>query len=445
MILSSSPDLKGVGFSGLGEALEALEKAREPVLIAMEGLWERSSEVLGFVRSRGLNPFALDLLDLRAERELAKGAFSIATIARARHARLLSSPASHAPLKFSLERRVSRRELIARPFAALTYYNVPMIDGDACNVLDKCDLCVKSCPYKALEGKPPEVNYDRCTMCGLCLALCPIGAYSTPTVSEEALESYLREIRGESSSPAYIVISQLDKLREIDASPSPTLVLPVAQVEEVSPLLLLMLYSRGLKPVLFAEKVGEVSQFLEELSSLGLVGIARSAGELAEALGEPLELEDVGRSESYRGYVREVLEAFGERELGFPAYADVQIKEELCTLCEACARYCPTGALRIERGESVVLRLVRDECIGCSKCQWVCPENAIEKVPWRFSTPYERVLVSSPIARCERCGRELEAERLIASVERRLRAAGAVVALKNLRLCPNCKAESILD
>ncbi|MEN2999949.1 MAG: 4Fe-4S binding protein [Acidilobaceae archaeon] len=445
MIVSSSPELSAAGFSELREALEILERAGEPVLIAMEGAWERSPEVLEFVRSRGLNPFALDLLDLRAEREMAKGAFSMGSIARARHSRLLSSPASRAPLKFSLERRVSRRDLLVRPATAISYYNVPLIDRDSCSVLDKCDMCVRICPHKALEGKPPAVSYDRCTMCGLCIALCPIGAYSTPTLSEEALEAYVREIREESSSPAYLVIAPLERLREVSSSRAPALVLPVARVEEVPPVLLLKLYSRGFKPVLFSERVAEVSQVLDELVSLDLVKLATSGGELAEALGEPLKLEDMGRSDSYRGYVREVLEPFGERELRFPGYADVEIREELCTLCEACARYCPTGALRIERGESVVLKLVRDECIGCSKCQWVCPEGAIERVAWRLSAPYEKVLASSPIARCERCGAELDAERLIASVERRLRAAGATIALRNLRLCSRCKAESLLD
>jgi Fe-S-cluster-containing hydrogenase component 2 len=41
-----------------------------------------------------------------------------------------------------------------------------------------CDPCVSACPFKAItiEGsinEIPEINYDLCTGCGVCVGLCP--------------------------------------------------------------------------------------------------------------------------------------------------------------------------------------------------------------------------------------------------------------------------------
>ncbi|MCX8195575.1 MAG: 4Fe-4S binding protein [Acidilobaceae archaeon] len=441
MILSSSPRL-GKAFADLGEALKALEGAEEPALLAFEEAWSRAEEVFEFLEGKGLNPFAVDLLDLKAEAELAAGAFSTEAIASARHKRLLSSPAMLAPVRVGLGKRVSRRALLSRPLSAIAYVNAPLIDAETCNVLDRCQLCVESCPHGALSGKPPQVDYDKCTMCGLCIALCPIEAIATPSVSTDALEEFARELRSQSGSPAHLLIAPLRLLREVPREGAkPTVVLPVTRAEELSPLDLLRLAHRGFRPLLLSEGFGEVRKVYENLSAV--VDLASSPSEAGELLRRPVELADKGEQRSYRGFVRELL---AEGELLFPGYADVEVEEQACTLCEACARYCPTGALRVERrGDSMELLLVRDECIGCRKCQQVCPEGAIRRVPWLLSSPAERLLASSLIAKCIRCGAELASERIIAAVERRLRAAGAEQALKSLRLCPVCKAEALFD
>lgn len=54
--------------------------------------------------------------------------------------------------------------------------------------------------------------------------------------------------------------------------------------------------------------------------------------------------------------------------------ADIDVSEENCTLCGACVRYCPTGALKIEGGKLVT---DSDKCTFCRQCVRVCDHDAI--------------------------------------------------------------------
>jgi Ni,Fe-hydrogenase III small subunit/NAD-dependent dihydropyrimidine dehydrogenase PreA subunit len=65
---------------------------------------------------------------------------------------------------------------------------------------------------------------------------------------------------------------------------------------------------------------------------------------------------------------------FAERPpFGFPV-----IDFARCTLCEECARACPTGAIRLDRTESgAMLGLSYASCIQCRECVTACPEQAV--------------------------------------------------------------------
>jgi iron only hydrogenase large subunit-like protein len=52
----------------------------------------------------------------------------------------------------------------------------------------------------------------------------------------------------------------------------------------------------------------------------------------------------------------------------------VRFAENRCTACAACLRVCPTKAIRIKNGRSI---LMVDQCIGCGHCIRVCPSAAV--------------------------------------------------------------------
>lgn len=79
-----------------------------------------------------------------------------------------------------------------------------------------------------------------------------------------------------------------------------------------------------------------------------------------------------------------------------------------CTLCEACFRVCPTGAISIiENPGDWALLFQRDRCVGCAVCLEVCQPRVLDAAAQFDLTPDQpaRPLISQAKQRCERCDR----------------------------------------
>jgi ferredoxin len=55
----------------------------------------------------------------------------------------------------------------------------------------------------------------------------------------------------------------------------------------------------------------------------------------------------------------------------------VKADENLCTLCGACVKSCPTNSLTLTRDEKYRLLFNHSRCIGCNTCVKICPEKAL--------------------------------------------------------------------
>lgn len=87
------------------------------------------------------------------------------------------------------------------------------------------------------------------------------------------------------------------------------------------------------------------------------------------------------------------------------AYVDVA--EHDCTGCEACARVCPTGALKVtEEGDDWKLLSSASQCVGCGVCIEACTANAIAlHHGWQLTETPSLILYSLRRHRCQECGR----------------------------------------
>jgi ferredoxin len=87
----------------------------------------------------------------------------------------------------------------------------------------------------------------------------------------------------------------------------------------------------------------------------------------------------------------------------------VEVDGTLCSLCECCARDCPSGALRAAKeGEHLTLSFQSSLCTACPPgqgCEALCPEQAITRRDAGKDAPAERVqLVDGQLIRCSNCG-----------------------------------------
>lgn len=79
-----------------------------------------------------------------------------------------------------------------------------------------------------------------------------------------------------------------------------------------------------------------------------------------------------------------------------------------CTLCEACFRVCPTGAIQIEQNpQTWALTFQTDRCVACEVCLEVCQPRVLDAQATFDASPAKPALtlIEQSMQRCARCDR----------------------------------------
>lgn len=84
-----------------------------------------------------------------------------------------------------------------------------------------------------------------------------------------------------------------------------------------------------------------------------------------------------------------------------------------CTHCNACTRYCPTGALKSTvSADSYALTFNSGQCVDCRICWASCPVGAITRSQQVTPEPFvRRPVLQRPVSSCVHCGQPAEAGR----------------------------------
>ncbi len=134
----------------------------------------------------------------------------------------------------------------------------------------------------------------------------------------------------------------------------------------------------------------------------------------------------------------------GENQGGAGRGFAVRVDADACSLCEACARRCPKGALRRAlEGEIAALYFDAVRCDGCGgapRCQRLCPETALQVAPAAAAAPGEILLVRGAMQRCSHCGELFAPVRRIAAAAKK----GAATAEMFQEMCPLCRREDLV-
>ncbi len=311
-----------------------------------------------------------------------------------------------------------------------------------------CDICIKNCPYEAIEvRKGIVVDETKCQGCGICTHLCPAGVFelknwpelikqNTLAIKDSQVKIGCNQVKGkvDGEIPCIGLISEgfllylIKKGAEViyldDSAcvecPANWAIKTIAQIK----------ISIALKILEEFGHKGRISFQTESRANSNKGGYSRrdfflhlrdsTLKRMAFFTQTPENKEPKHRVPNARLLLLGALQKLGRikeekiSQNGLPFY-QIEISQS-CNACEFCSRLCPTGALsKLTTDVSEKIRFKLGYCTGCGLCQMICPKQAINmtkevEITWLLSGQ-EQELVNYAYAKCPDCERRyLETE-----------------------------------
>ncbi|MQL56544.1 4Fe-4S dicluster-binding protein [Acidianus ambivalens] len=336
---------------------------------------------------------------------------------------------------------LSRRELIRGEIKTVKdRIDKPVWISDMCKLYRACTLCQDSCPYNAIKVDKKSgvsIDYTKCTACGLCVSSCPMSAIQFPSVSQQAIFE-LSKIKGNK-----IISCYKDKGNSIK--------LPcIAMLSAVD---LALLRSSG--EVELRCPGCELSKNLESLKrivtdlneAVGGISLITPEDKIEKKEAKVVTISSFSYLANKAEAMQEIIKQNNLPDITYDAF----VNENSCTMCESCAKWCPTSALTIEYTDSgEKLSFNPDKCIGCKICINVCPEGdngcssgnkAIKLVPAKKVSHEKKDLMKDEIVRCKVCGAIVGSRKSLNLVKKIMKERGLECDDEWLERCPTHRAE----
>ncbi len=330
---------------------------------------------------------------------------------------------------------LSRREVIQGAIKmGKDRIDKPVYIFDNCGYLYReCTVCQNSCPYNAInidKKRGVILDYEKCVACGLCVASCPESALQFPSVPQRSIFD-LSTIKENKTISCYKDIRNSIKL-------------PCIAMLSVEDLLALRSSGEVYLRCVGCELEGNLEKLKQDVkyvnSAVGGIKL-EIKGKLEES-AEPLTFAlNFVNAEKHSDVKKEVSEMRIKNVVTF----DVMV-EDSCTLCEACAKWCPTSALKIENIEGKArLTFDPEPCIGCNVCMNVCPVSssnghgkAIKVIRGKSE---KKTLAEDYIVKCRVCGAPVGSRRSLNHIKEVMENQGMNVDDEWLELCPKHRSE----
>jgi coenzyme F420-reducing hydrogenase delta subunit/ferredoxin len=241
------------------------------------------------------------------------------------------------------------------------------IDQDLCS---RCGVCFSLCPFEAILRDAEEgrlsIDIQKCQVCGICYSACPVSAIEMSYYDYEGLLDYVRKAHQELNSDALVMMCRGN-------SPGPD------EIEEIMGRFGLEGMSYIPLRVPCAGRV-PTSFFFNALQS-GVRNIVS-----IQCNDEFCRMKEGTKIETRRMLLGKAL----LRQLGYPENTFNVVKysrkavldTKECVGCDKCVFICPYQALVAEPFSSP--SIITEKCLGCGACQTVCPQNAIHVKGYRF-------------------------------------------------------------
>jgi coenzyme F420-reducing hydrogenase delta subunit/heterodisulfide reductase subunit C len=258
------------------------------------------------------------------------------------------------------------------------------INQDYCS---KCSICHSVCPFEAIkrdaETGKVEVDLQKCQVCGICYSACPVFAIEMVYYDYDSLLKYFSSMREKVKGETLVLMCRGN-------SPS------TCEVEEI-------LATQGLRiedyiPLRLPCSGRVPTEFIFQVLKSGIRNVVSIQCE--DAFCRFKEGTKINTRRLFLG--RSVLEqlGFSRDALKVVKYSRKVVYEtEKCVGCDKCVFICPYQAIEAE--PFATPKILYDYCMGCGACALVCPHHAIQIKGFEFENVIKRYGASAAKLKAE--------------------------------------------
>jgi coenzyme F420-reducing hydrogenase delta subunit len=247
------------------------------------------------------------------------------------------------------------------------------INQDLCS---RCRVCYSVCPYEAInydaEADKMEIDVQKCQVCGICPSACPVAAIEVAYYDYDQLVDYVDCVRNKVAADTLVLMCRGNspsncEVEEILADQG-------LSVEKYIPM---RLPCSGRIPTDFIFKT--LNSGVKNIVSIQCEDDFCRYKEGTKVNARRLQLS------------KNVL-----KQLGFPENALTVVKfsrkavykTDECVGCDKCVFICPYDAIKAQPFSTP--KIIYEDCVGCGACALVCPHQAIEVKGYEFENILQR-------------------------------------------------------
>jgi len=252
----------------------------------------------------------------------------------------------------------------------------------------RCSICHSVCPYEAISVDPKtgevKIDVEKCQFCGICYSACPVAAIDIIYYNDKTLVKHVEKLMKEKNSRILILMCRGN-------SPS------TCEVEEILP-------NQGLNVKNYipirVPCVGRITtEFILKTLALGIERII-----VIQCEEDLCRYKRGSRINTRRQLLtKKLLKQLGYRDdtLTLVKYARKTVYfTDKCVGCDKCTFTCPYEAIEAEAFATPKINL--EKCVGCGACALVCLHLAIQLKGFEYET------VSNLIQRYAKAAKQLK-------------------------------------
>jgi coenzyme F420-reducing hydrogenase delta subunit/heterodisulfide reductase subunit C len=225
----------------------------------------------------------------------------------------------------------------------------------------KCLTCVRSCPFSAVkydDEKKISIDLNLCQLCGICAGVCPEYNIEIKYYNTDALVSHVKSEKANLATDNLVIMCR-------GSSPQSCEIIDDLKDLNIDKFVPLRLPCVGRIPVEFYLK-----SFYEGIKNIVIIQCDENFCRMER--GSEVAQKNVMRTQ-------EILKTLGYEEGSISVIKNPQKAvyfTEECVGCDKCSFICPYDAIELE--ELATPKIIMEKCKGCGACALVCPHMAIQ-------------------------------------------------------------------